>query len=63
MWPLPFITAALFLGSWLIYEMGDLEGFLIYSVGYLLIGGVTMLISALITRLKQMKQNAENERE
>ena len=63
MWPLPIITPLSFLGSWLIYEMGDLEGFLIYSVGYLLIGGVTMLISALITRSVQKHRKDENERE
>ena len=63
LWPLPLITAALFLlGVWIYFDARELS-FLIYGAGYLLIGWAAMLVSALITRLKQTKQNAENEKE
>ena len=53
LWPLPIITAVLFLaGAWIFFEMGE-PAFLIYCGGYLIIGGLATLISALINRSKQ----------
>ena len=47
LWPLPAITAVLFLaGAWLFFEPGE-TAFLIYALGYLLIGAVAMFIAAL----------------
>lgn len=48
LWPLPLITAGLFLvGTWLLFEMAE-TAFLLYGGGYLLIGMLAMLISALV---------------
>ena len=50
LWALPIVTAGLFVvGVWIFFEMGE-PAFLIYCAGYLLIGAVAMLISALIKR-------------
>ena len=49
-WLLPVVVAGLFVaGVWIFLDMGELD-FLIYGAGYLLIGSVAMLISALIKR-------------
>ena len=53
LWPLPIITATLFLaGVWIFFDMGE-PAFLIYCGGYLIIGGLATLISALIKSSKQ----------
>ena len=45
-WMLPIITAGLFLaGTWIFFEIGE-PAFWLYCGGYLIIGAVTMLISA-----------------
>ena len=53
LWPLPIITAGLFLmGTWLFFEMGE-TAFLLYCGCYLMIGIVAMLISAFVNKRKQ----------
>ena len=53
LWPLPVITAGLFLiGTWLFFEMGE-TAFLLYCGCYLMIGIVAMLISAFVNKRKQ----------
>ena len=53
LWALPIITAGLFLiGVWLFLEMGELD-FLIYCIGYLIIGIASMFIS---NRVKSIKK-------
>lgn len=48
LWPLPIIVSGLFLvGVWLFFEIGE-PAFLLYAGGYLIIGFVAMLISAII---------------
>ena len=50
LWALPLITAVLFLvGVWLFFEMGE-PAFFIYFAGYLLIGALAMLISAVLKK-------------
>ena len=53
LWGLPLIVSGLFLaGVWLFFEMGE-PAFLIYGGFYLVIGVVTMTISAIIVRVKR----------
>ena len=53
LWPLPIIAAALFLvGVWIFFEINE-PAFLLYSGIYLAIGGIAMLISALLKGKKQ----------
>lgn len=53
LWALPIITAGLFLaGAWLFFEMGE-TAFLLYCGCYLVIGIVSMLISAFVHKRKQ----------
>lgn len=53
LWPLPLITAGLYLlGVWMFFEMGE-PAFLRYCVCYLILGGVSMRISTFIKRRKQ----------
>ena len=48
LWPLPIIAVALFLaGVWIFFELGE-PAFLLYSICYLAIGAVGMLIRALL---------------
>ena len=50
LWPLPILTAGLYLaGAWLFLEMGELD-FLLYAGSYLVIGLAAMLLSALSLR-------------
>jgi len=50
LWPLPVITAGLFLaGVWMFFEMGE-PAFLLYCGCYLIIGMVTMLISVIVNK-------------
>ena len=52
LWPLPLITAGLFLaGVWMFFEMGE-TAFFLYCGCYLVIGIVTMLISAFLGNKK-----------
>ena len=52
LWVLPLIAAGLFLvGVWVFFEMGE-PAFLIYAAGYLVLGGIAMLVSAFIMRRK-----------
>ena len=52
LWALPMITAGLFLvGVWIFFEMGE-PAFLPYAAGYLVLGGIAMLVSAFIMRRK-----------
>ena len=52
LWPLPFLTAGLFLaGVWLFFEMGE-TAFLLYGCCYLIMGTVSMLISAFLKKGK-----------
>ena len=56
LWSLPVIVAALYLaGAWLFFEMGE-SAFLIYSGGYLVLGAVSMFISAFVRKRKQKKE-------
>lgn len=53
LWPLPIITAGLFLaGAWLFFEL-RVPAFLLYCGGYLIIGMIAMLISAFVNKRKQ----------
>ena len=53
MWMLPMIVSALYLaGVWLFFEMGE-PAFLIYGAAYLVIGVLSMLISALVNKRKR----------
>ena len=53
LWPLPIITAGLFLaGVWLFFEMGE-PAFLLYCGSYLAIGIIAMLASAFVNKHKQ----------
>ena len=50
LWALPIITAGSFLaGVWLFFEMGE-PAFLLYGGCYLMIGMITMLISAFMNK-------------
>lgn len=50
LWPLPIITAVLFLaGTWLFFDMGE-PAFLLYAGCYLIIGVVAMLLSAFLRK-------------
>ena len=52
LYALPIITAGLFIsGAWLFFEMGELA-FLLYCSCYLIIGIISMLISAIIKKQK-----------
>lgn len=52
-WPLPIITAVLFLtGVWLFFEMGE-PAFLWYFGCYLVIGIVAMVISNFVNKMKK----------
>ncbi len=56
LWPLPIITATLFIvGAWLFFELGE-TAFLLYSGCYLLIGIAAMFITALI-KVKKSKNS------
>lgn len=53
LWPLPIITAGLFLaGTWLFFEMRE-PAFLLYCGCYLFIGIAAMLISAFANKRKR----------
>ncbi len=53
LWALPVITAGLFLaGTWLFFEIAE-TAFLLYCGCYLIIGIISMLISALVNKRKQ----------
>ena len=53
LWSLPIIAASLFLtGVWIFFEINE-PAFLLYSFIYLVIGGIAMLISALLKGNKQ----------
>lgn len=55
LWALPIITAGLYLaGTWMFFEMGE-TAFLIYCGCYLIIGIVTMLISAFVNIKRSSK--------
>lgn len=50
MWSLPVITAIMFLsGAWVFFDMGE-PAFVIYAGVYLIVGIITMLVSAFISR-------------
>ena len=49
-WPLPIITALFFLlGTWLFFSMGE-KAFILYALGYLLLGIVAELISMFVKK-------------
>ena len=49
-WTLPIITALFFLlGAWLSFNMGE-KAFILYALGYLLLGIVAELISMLVKK-------------
>lgn len=51
-WALPIVTAAFFLaGTWLLFDPGE-SAFLLYALGYLLLGMLAMLISHCIRKKK-----------
>ncbi len=53
LWSLPFISAVLFLiGTWIFFDMGE-TAFILYTVVYLAIGIVAMLISMFIRKKMQ----------
>lgn len=53
LWSLPFISAVLFLiGTWIFFDMGEMA-FILYTVVYLAIGIVAMLISMFIRKKTQ----------
>ena len=55
LWPLPILTAVLFLlGVWLFFEMGE-SAFLVYCIIYFALGVTAMLLSALITHHKKKR--------
>lgn len=63
-WLLPIFTAVAFLvGVWLFFDMSE-TAFLLYSGIYLLLGGATMLIRALVVKynLKTQKNRSEWQR-
>lgn len=50
LWSLPFISSILFLaGTWLLFDMGEIA-FIMYSVVYLILGILAMLISMFISK-------------
>ncbi len=50
LWALPVIAAILFVaGAWLFLDWGE-PAFLLYGGGYLMVGGLAMLISAIIKK-------------
>ena len=52
LWILPIITALFFLlGAWLSFNMGE-KAFILYALGYLLLGIIAELISMLVKKKK-----------
>lgn len=57
LWSLPIIIAGLYLaGVWLFFEMGE-PAFLLYGSCYLVIGVLTMLVSAFVKNRKFIEKN------
>ena len=53
LWAQPIITTGLFLaGAWMFFEMGE-TAFLLYCCCYLIIGIISMLVSAFVNKRKQ----------
>ncbi|MCI8283809.1 MAG: hypothetical protein HFE90_00840 [Firmicutes bacterium] len=56
LWSLPVVSAILFLiGTWTFFDMSE-TAFIIYTVAYLILGVLAMLISAFINKKKEQKK-------